>query len=310
MDRQLLFFTPVFKEKIWGGNKLREVFGYDTKSDKTGECWAISAQPGSESTCITEGYEGKTLSTLWNTDSNLFGEYYSDRFPLLVKFIDAKEDLSIQVHPSDEYARIHENGSLGKQECWYVCDAAPDAQVVLGHNARTREELDTLVDSKRYDELLRLKDIKKTDFVKIEPGTIHAIKAGTMVLEIQQNSDITYRFYDYDRLENGKPRELHIEQAKEVISVPETNGFIFPTSGSEGVHELYTCEYFSVKKINVKGAFSLGTDGDAFNIVTCVEGSGTADGTPVKAGSNFIIPHGYGISHFTGNMTLIVSKPV
>ena len=138
MTDKLLFFTPVFKEKIWGGNKLKEVFGFNTESDKTGECWAISAQPGSESACTTEGYEGKTLSTLWNTDSELFGEYYSDRFPLLIKFIDARDDLSIQVHPSDDYARIHENGSLGKQECWYVCDAAPDAQVVLGHNARTR----------------------------------------------------------------------------------------------------------------------------------------------------------------------------
>lgn len=308
-DRQLMFFNPVFKEKIWGGNKLHDIFGYDTDKDNIGECWAISAQPGSESTCTTKGFEGKTLSALWSESPELFGHYDSDRFPLLVKFIDAKEDLSIQVHPSDEYARVHENGSLGKQECWYVCDAPEGEHVILGHNARTREEFNTLVDTKRYDQLLCLKNIKKADFVKIEPGTVHAIMAGTMVLEIQQNSDITYRFYDYDRLENGKPRTLHLEQAKEVINVPETNGFIYSTTDEAGIHELYSCKYFTVGKINVKDTFSFDTNDAFFCTVTCVEGSGTADGKPISAGSNFIVPKGYGTVTFEGNMTLIVSRP-
>ena len=308
-DRQLMFFNPVFKEKIWGGNKLREIFGFNTQKENIGECWAISAQPGSESTCTTKGYEGKMVSELWNEAPELFGRYDSDRFPLLVKFIDAKEDLSIQVHPSDEYARVHENGSLGKQECWYVCNAPEGEHVILGHNATTREEFNALVDSKRYDKLLCLKSIKKSDFVKIEPGTIHAIMAGTMVLEIQQNSDVTYRFYDYDRLENGKPRALHLEKAKEVINVPETNGFVYSTSDEAGIHELYSCKYFSVSKINVKDSLSFDTKDAFFYTVTCVEGSGEADGTPVCAGSNFIVPNGYGTVNFTGNMTLVVSKP-
>ena len=308
-DRQLMFFNPVFKEKIWGGNKLREIFGFNTQKENIGECWAISAQPGSESTCTTKGYEGKMVSELWNEAPELFGCYDSDRFPLLVKFIDAKEDLSIQVHPSDEYARVHENGSLGKQECWYVCNAPEGEHVILGHNATTREEFNALVDGKRYDKLLCLKSIKKSDFVKIEPGTIHAIMAGTMVLEIQQNSDVTYRFYDYDRLENGKLRELHVEKAKEVINVPETNGFIYSTTEEPGIHELYSCKYFTVDKINVKDSLSFDTKDAFFYTVTCVEGSGEADGTPVCAGSNFIVPNGYGTVNFTGNMTLVVSKP-
>ena len=308
-DRQLMFFNPVFKEKIWGGNKLREIFGFNTQKENIGECWAISAQPGSESTCTTKGYEGKMVSELWNEAPELFGRCDSDRFPLLVKFIDAKEDLSIQVHPSDEYARVHENGSLGKQECWYVCNAPEGEHVILGHNATTREEFNALVDGKRYDKLLCLKSIKKSDFVKIEPGTIHAIMAGTMVLEIQQNSDVTYRFYDYDRLENGKLRELHVEKAKEVINVPETNGFVYSTSDEAGIHELYSCKYFTVYKINVKDSLSFDTKDAFFYTVTCVEGSGEADGTPVCAGSNFIVPNGYGTVNFTGSMTLVVSKP-
>ncbi len=122
MDKELLFFKPVFKTLVWGGHKMRDEFGYDIPSENTGECWAISAHQNGDVVCVSNGYKGMTLSKLWDTKRELFGNFRSDRFPLLTKIIDAADDLSIQVHPDDEYAKVHENGSYGKEECWYVLD--------------------------------------------------------------------------------------------------------------------------------------------------------------------------------------------
>ena len=150
----------------------------------------------------------------------VFGKVDSDRFPLLIKIIDAKDDLSIQVHPDDDYAKVHENGSLGKTECWYILDCKKNATIVIGHNSRTKEELSRMIHEGKWSEFIREIPIKKGDFLQIDPGTVHAIKGGTLILETQQNSDITYRVYDYGRLSNGKPRELHIDKSIDVITVP------------------------------------------------------------------------------------------
>ena len=196
----ILFLEPVFKQMIWGGSRLKEQFGYDIPGEDTGECWAISAHPNGDC-AIREGiYRGKTLSQLWASHPELFGNPQSDRFPLLIKIIDARDDLSIQVHPDDCYAREHENGSLGKTECWYILDCPQDAALVVGHNARTRQELAEMIHEGRWTELIRRIPVKKGDFIQINPGTVHAIQGGMMILETQQNSDITYRVYDYGRL--------------------------------------------------------------------------------------------------------------
>ena len=193
MERPILFLNPVFKQMIWGGSKLETEFGYEIPGDKTGECWAVSAHPNGD--CVVrEGiYEGKTLSFLWQEHRELFGNIGLDRFPLLTKIIDAKDDLSIQVHPDDAYANVHENGSLGKTECWYVLDCPEGAALVVGHNASTREELKSMIEEGRWGELIREIPVKKGDFIQIDPGTVHAIKGGLMILETQPNSDITYR---------------------------------------------------------------------------------------------------------------------
>lgn len=145
-----------------------------------------------------------------------------DTFPLLVKLIDAGDDLSIQVHPDDDYAREHENGSRGKAECWYVVECGEDADIIIGHHAQSKEELKRMIAEKRWSDLLCVRPVKKGDFFYIPSGTVHAIRKGTILLEVQQSCDLTYRLYDYDRLQNGKPRELHLEKAEDVITCPQS----------------------------------------------------------------------------------------
>lgn len=139
----------------------------------------------------------------------VFGNVDSDRFPLLIKIIDAKDDLSIQVHPDDDYAKVHENGSLGKTECWYILDCKENATIVIGHNAWTKRGIKPMIHEGKWSEFIREIPIKKGDFLQIDPGTVHAIKGGTLILETQQNSDITYRVYDYGRL-SMESRESYI----------------------------------------------------------------------------------------------------
>ena len=218
--KPIIFLHPVFKQMIWGGNRLATDFGYDIPGDNTGECWGISAHPNGDDSIANDCYAGMTLSQLWNEHPELFGNIEGDRFPLLIKIIDAKDNLSIQVHPYDEYAAKNENGSLGKTECWYIIDCPDDAKLVVGHNAKTHEELSDMIHEGRWSEFIRYVPIKKGDFIQIDPGTVHAITSGCMILETQQNSDITYRVYDYDRLSNGKPRDLHVKQSIDVITVP------------------------------------------------------------------------------------------
>ena len=217
---EVIFLKPVFKEMIWGGTRLRDDFGYAIPGGKTGECWAVSAHKHGDCKILGGSFDGKHLSELWEKNRELFGGMKGDVFPLLIKIIDAKEDLSIQVHPDDAYAKEHENGSLGKTECWYILDCDADAKIVIGHHAKSKEELGQMIGQKRWNELIRVIPIKKGDFFQIMPGTVHAIKGGTLILETQQNSDITYRLYDYDRLQDGKPRELHLEKSIDVIRCP------------------------------------------------------------------------------------------
>ena len=317
---QPLFIKPVFKEMIWGGTALRELFNYDIPSDNTGECWAISAHKNGD--CIVETrenseYSGKTLSKLWKDNKELWGEAgKAEVFPLLTKLISAETDLSIQVHPDDEYAKAHENGSLGKTECWYVADAKEGATIVIGHNAKDKEELEKYISDKNFRGLIREIPVKKGDFFFIEPGTVHAIKGGTVILETQQNSDITYRLYDYDRLQNGKPRELHIDKCLDVITCPFENEE--PVHREAKVNEdgsvernLVVCPLFEVSYVKVEKQIKLAQDTD-FTLASVLEGEGiliseNGDKYEIKKGEHFILPNGFGVYELAGKMELITS---
>lgn len=219
--------------------------------------------------------------------------------------------MSIQVHPDDTYARQHENGSLGKTECWYVLDCPEGATLVIGHNARTKEELADMIHRGRWSEFIREIPVKKGDFIQIDPGTVHAIKGGLLILETQQNSDITYRVYDYDRLSGGRPRQLHIEQSIDVITVPAKSAEDSVKSAAglpeNCVNELYRCQYYRVAKINVNGSMQLERDAP-FLLATVTSGDGIVNSQPVKKGDHFLIPNGVERVELTGRMELIVSN--
>lgn len=313
MSKEVLFLNPVFKQMIWGGDRLGKDWPYSIPGDNTGECWAISAHPNGDCTIKGGAYEGSTLSELWEEKPELFGNTGKSRFPLLVKIIDAKDDLSIQVHPDDAYAKVNENGSLGKTECWYVLDSKEGSSLVVGHNAQTKDELVNMVNEGKWNELLREIPVKKGDFIQIEPGTVHAIKGGLMILETQQNSDITYRVYDYGRLTNGKPRELHIEKSLDVITVPAK-------SVDESILEadklpenklnlLVTCDYYKVWKLDITEKFTMQQDQD-FMLMSVINGEGMLNEEKIRKGDHFILPYGYGEVSIRGNVQLIVSAPV
>lgn len=308
---EILWIGPVFKEMIWGGEQLHTKFHYEIPSDHTGECWAISAHPSGDCTVVSGTYQGVTLSRLWKEHPELFGHYEGDRFPLLIKIIDAKQDLSIQVHPDDAYANMHENGSLGKTECWYILDCEEGTEIVIGHHASSHEEMEQMIREKRWEEFIRIVPIKKGDFFQIDPGCLHAIKGGTLILETQQNSDITYRVYDYDRLSDGKPRELHVQQSIDTIQAPfqadDSHSEQTSMDGAVKTHFI-SCPYYEVDKYDVNGTFRQEFTAP-FTNVSIIEGEGTVDGKPLKKGDHFIIPHGYGICEFTGIFSMICSNP-
>jgi len=308
MKNEIIFLTPIFKEAIWGGNKLND-FEYDIPSNTTGECWGISAHQNGD--CIIHGgsYDGMTLSKLWNSHREIFGNCNSDRFPLLIKIIDAKNDLSIQVHPDDHYAMENENGSLGKTECWYILDCKENATIIIGHNAKNHSEVKDMITNKRWKEFIREIPIRKGDFFQIEPGCVHAIKGGTLILETQQNSDITYRVYDYDRLSDGKPRELHIKKSIDVITAPfEEN--CYERTISFGVdytsEKLIECPFYSVEKLKINGRAQI-SQPHSFMNMSVIEGEGTIENIPIKKGAHFILPYNYGTVEFTGDMQIITS---
>lgn len=311
MNKEILFLNPVFTHNIWGGTKLREEYGYDVEGDDIGECWGVAAHENGNCTVKNGEFAGHTLADLWDSHRELFGGIDGVRFPLLIKIIDAKDDLSIQVHPDDAYAAEHENGSFGKMECWYILDCKEDSTLVIGHNARTKEELCDMIEGKKWKEFIREIPVKKGDFIQIDPGTVHAIKGGITLLETQQNSDITYRVYDYDRLSNGKPRDLHVKQSIDVITVPakpvEDSVISVKADKANELCELISCKYYTVYKLDVEGKAELNVGDKPFLIMSVTSGSGTVDGNAIKKGDHFILPNGYSNPVFEGNMEIIAS---
>lgn len=307
--KKILHLEPVLHEKIWGGTELRDQFGYAIPSNHTGECWAISGHPNGDCRVTNPEFGGQTLGQLFRTRRELFGNIPGDVFPLLVKIIDARQDLSIQVHPDDAYAKVHENGSLGKTECWYVLDSKPGTTVIIGHNAGTREEMRQMVAEGKWNQLLRQVPLRKGDFFQINPGCLHALKGGSLILETQQSSDVTYRFYDYDRLENGKKRELHIEKSLDVTTVPFVPDRTVPeteTVGDAEITHLVTCPFYSVYRAVLHGAAGL-TFRAPFVNVSIIGGEGTLDGEPVKKGDHMVLTANYGPCRLEGNMELVYS---
>lgn len=312
---QPLFMKPVFQEKIWGGSRLKTVFGYDIPSDKIGEDWAISAHPNGVSMIENGPYKGQTLDQLWANEKALFGQPTEDVFPLLIKILDAEDDLSVQVHPDDTYGLKHE-GELGKTECWYIIDAQPGAEIIYGHNAQTKEELTTMIQEGRWEDLLTRVPVKKGDFFFVPSGTIHAIGKGIMILETQQSSDTTYRVYDYDRKDDaGQTRELHIQQSIDVTTVPSNrpeNAIVEEKIGDSTVVTYLKTDFFNVYEWQVNGLLSM-EKAAPYTLATVITGEGELivdeKTYPLTMGTSFILPNQIERWEIKGELKLIASEP-
>ena len=315
---ELIFLKAVFKEKIWGGNKLKEEFNLATPSEKTGEAWLISAHPHGVSKVISpKEFEGMGLDELYKKHREIFGKNLEESFPLLVKILDASDNLSVQVHPDDEYAKIHQGkGERGKAECWYILSADEDAEIVYGHKAQTREEFENAIKTGSWNQLLRRVKVKKGDFFDVAYGTIHAIGKGIVILETQQSSDTTYRVYDYDRKdEQGKKRELHIQDSINVSKIPHTDPDLDIKEsifGKSKVVEYVKNNFFTVYKYKSVGSLRLNLE-DIYYLMTVIDGCGQVKvgkkTYKLKKADSFIVPQDIRDIEFKGDLEIIASKP-
>lgn len=316
MYNEPIFLLPVLQERIWGGQKLKTLYGYDIPSDHIGEAWVISAHPNGPSVVKNGPLAGKTLKDAWEDHGEIFHkrEDNDEAYPLLVKILDAADNLSVQVHPSDTFARKVESEPYGKTECWYVLSADPGAELVLGHHADTKEALAGMMDRGEWDKLLRHVPVKAGDFVYVPSGTLHAIGKGIVILETQQSSDITYRVYDYDRLgADGEKRELHLDRAKQVTTVPHRNSKLSQKTeriGDAIIRTLVEEKYFSVYYWELDGKAVLSMDQD-FLQISVIEGNAaiTVSGKEfsIQKGTNFILPYGIETFQIDGKASFIVS---
>lgn len=290
-----LMIQPVFKERIWGGRHLKE-FGYEIPNDKTGECWGISAHENGPNMIVNGEHEGKTLKELWEENTGLFGVQTTDKFPLLTKILDANDELSVQVHPDDAYAQVHENGELGKTECWYIIDCDEDAEIIYGHNAKDKAELENMIHEGKWNQLFNSIKVKPGDFFYVPSGTVHAIGKGIRILETQQNSDTTYRIYDYDRTDkDGHKRELHIEQSIDVIGFNEDNSSteaeVTEVQGNV-IRTYISNSFFTVKQLLIEDHYEYAKQQD-YTLMSVLSGEGTltADGQvyTIRKGDHFIL---------------------
>ncbi|WP_353949331.1 mannose-6-phosphate isomerase, class I [Sporolactobacillus sp. Y61] len=318
MDKTPLFLQPALHEKIWGGTKLRDVFGYDIPSETTGECWGISAHPNGPAVIKNGPLAGRTLAEAWKDHRELFDQYKGDAFPLLTKILDARTDLSVQVHPDDAYAQQHEHVPFGKTECWYVIDCDEGSEIVYGHTAPTKEAFRQAVEEKKWDTLLRRVKVKPGDFFYVPSGTIHAICGGCLILETQQSSDTTYRVYDYDRPgKDGKPRELHIRQSIDCANCPHVDPqltYHVRQKAQAKFTELLREKLFTVSHWDIRGQSGPIKKNWPFLLISVLDGNGELiiDETKytLTKGDHLVVPSTVEAISFAGKLDLIVSNPV
>ena len=308
--------NPIFKEIIWGGNRLKTDYNKVSNLNNIAESWELTVRDDGMNTISGSEYDGMTMQEY--IDKNGFSVVSSkplDRFPLLIKFIDAEDNLSIQVHPDDAYAMSKAN-SLGKTEMWYIIDAKPGAKLVYGLKPGvTIEDMRKAIEDGTVEEQLNFVDVKKGDVFFIPSGLVHAIGAGILLAEIQQNSNITYRVYDYNRRgKDGKLRELHVEDALNVIvnrSEAEIDKIRYSTNAKND-NLLASCEFFIVEKFFVDKPCEFSTNAESFNSILCLDGDGEIvyndEHFPVSKGDSYFIPANIGTYLVQGKLEIIVSK--
>lgn len=312
-----LKMRPCYKEYLWGGSRLQREFHKADAPEVTAESWELSCHPDGVSTVMGGPCDGMSVVRLGALDrAGFWGTACGEEFPILVKLIDAEKDLSVQVHPSDETALP---GEHGKAEMWYVVDCEPQAFLYLGFSQRvTRAEFLRRAEDGTICQVLNRVPVSRGDVFYILPGTIHAIGAGILIAEIQQNSNTTFRVYDYQRKgTDGKTRPLHLKRAADVLSyepvVPEecraNSCASFPAFA---MAEMFSCRYFRAYRVDVRTAVALRCEGQSFQHILCVEGGGRiqAGGVeyPLWRGDSYFLPAAMGEYQIEGRCRVLLSR--
>lgn len=319
IEKVPISFIPYLKNVIWGGNKICSYKGIEQPEPNIGESWEISAVPGHESVVAEGPYKGLTIAELIDRyGASLLGKHIMDRyggkFPLLVKLIDANDNLSVQVHPNDMLA-MSRHGSLGKTEMWYIIDTEKDANIYSGLKASiTPEVFESRVAQDAFEELLAVHKSAPGDVFFLPAGRVHAIGAGNLLAEIQESSDITYRIYDYKRRDaNGNTRELHTELAKDAIDYnicPDYKSPKIPDDVSDA--EIVRCDHFTVHRINVDGKKHLDFSPDSFTVIMCIQGNAILEylsgNTSISKGETVLCPAVLTELSVAGKATLLTSQ--
>lgn len=316
MQKKALLFKPWLKSVIWGGDKICRYKKIPQTDANIGESWEISTMPGAESVVAQGEYEGMTLTQLIQRfGEELLGkkviEKYGNRFPLLVKIIDAREDLSMQVHPDDSLA-LQRHGSLGKSEMWFVISADKGAKIYSGFKTRLNpEEYQARVENKTFVESIASHESHPGDVYYIPAGRVHAIGAGNLLAEIQEASDITYRIYDYERKDNeGKLRELHTELAKNALDFKMHDNYrTIIEEGTSPEVKLVESEHFTTHRLMVNTEYTFSTDNDSFRILICIKGEieiVSQDGSIIlPEGHTALIPASAGVITLKGSALVL-----
>ena len=317
---KILKLTPAIKDYIWGGTRLSKEFDYVTFTDRQAEAWVLSCHSAGE--CVIENgdFKGRTLSdVLKNEGKDYLGKNCErfEEFPILIKLIDALDNLSVQVHPDDEYA-LRVEGEYGKTEAWYIVDCEDGAEIIYGFKKDiTKEEFRKSIEDNTLLAYVNRVQVKMGDIYFIEAGTLHAICKGILLAEVQQNSNTTYRVYDYGRLQNGKPRELHVDKAIDVTSTKALDCSGTPMGErleKDGYAEtlLTKCELFTVKRLEIEERAVLTADESSFVSLLCLDGNGVVmhDDTCITLykGESLFVPANFGEFEILGNLTVIESR--
>lgn len=313
--------SPVYKDYLWGGHELEKLYGKSGDGICTAESWELCCHPDGKNIVKNGSFKGQCLSDILVENPEYVSKKHkkSDKFPILIKFIDAKENLSIQVHPSDDTA-LRECGEEGKAEMWYIVDAKPRAFLYYGLNQEiTKEELQKKIEDGSVCDVLNKVEVHAGDVFFIHPGTIHAIGAGTVIAEIQQNSNTTFRVFDYLRKDkDGNYRELHIDRAIDVIDrTPIVPSQVFDNNevrmGGGKLRRLFECDYFSVLRVQVEGGkVKFLCDEASFQSLLVIRGKGYLESKgkryDFQAGDSIFIPAGFGEYYIHGNNEILMSK--
>lgn len=296
MQNKIIKLKPFIKNYLWGGNKLKE-YGKESE-DIIAESWEFSVHPDGISIVDSGDNKGRRISEVIKENHSLIGN--KKDISILIKYIDANKDLSIQVHPSDEYALKHED-QLGKTEIWYVLEADKNAFLYYGLNKdSTKEEIKKRIEDGTLIDILNKVYTKPGDCFLIEPGTIHAIGAGNIICEIQENSNVTYRIFDYNRKDkDGNLRRLDIDKALDVIDLKKNNIDNRTTKGE--------CKYFSSEIVSTNNVIQFYVDDD-YQIINIIDGKGTIDEITFNKGDSFFIPSNYGLCTISGHCCFIQTK--